>query len=85
MVLYAQPKAVFGLDSPACTPKTITFTNTSVSGFSYKWDFGDGQSSTEQHPQHVYAKPDRYVVTLEVTGPDGTAKRSKIWDVQLKN
>lgn len=51
----------------------------------WKWDFGDGTSSTEQHPQHVYAKPDRYVVTLEVTGPDGTARHAKIWDVQLRN
>lgn len=51
----------------------------------WKWDFGDGTFSTEQHPQHVYAKPDRYVVILEVTGPEGTSRRSKVWDVQLRN
>lgn len=51
----------------------------------WKWDFGDGTTSTEQNPEHVYAKPDNYVITLEVTGPDGTAKHSKIWDVQLRN
>ena len=50
----------------------------------WKWDFGDGTGSTEQHPQHIYAKPDRYVVILDVAGPEGTSRRSKIWDVQLK-
>jgi PKD repeat protein len=51
----------------------------------WKWDFGDGTTTTEQHPVHAYAKAGNYVVLLEVTGPDGTARRSKIWDVQLKN
>ncbi|HWA24183.1 MAG TPA: PKD domain-containing protein [Lacunisphaera sp.] len=50
----------------------------------WKWDFGDGTTSTEQHPQHAYAKAGNYVVVLDVTGPDGTARRSKIWDVQFK-
>lgn len=51
---------------------------------SWKWDFGDGTTSTEQHPLHFFAKPGGYVTILEVTGPDGTSRRSKIWDVQLK-
>ncbi|RVT43980.1 PKD domain-containing protein [Sphingobium algorifonticola] len=51
---------------------------------SWKWDFGDGSFSTEQHPQHSYAKPGNYVVILDVTGADGTARRSKVWDVQLR-
>lgn len=50
----------------------------------WKWDFGDGSGSTEQHPLHAFAKPGSYVIILDVTGPDGTARRSKIWDVQLK-
>jgi hypothetical protein len=50
----------------------------------WKWDFGDGTTSTEQNPLHTYAKPDRYVVILDVTGPAGTARHSKIWDVQLE-
>jgi hypothetical protein len=51
----------------------------------WKWDFGDGASSTEQHPLHVFAKPGNYVTVLEITGADGTtSRRSKVWDVQLK-
>ena len=50
----------------------------------WKWDFGDGASSTDQHPTHEYAKPGTYVVILDVTGPEGTSRRSKVWDVQLQ-
>jgi hypothetical protein len=51
---------------------------------SWKWDFGDGSTSSEQHPQHTYAKPDNYVVVLDIEGPEGKSRRSKVWDVQLK-
>jgi hypothetical protein len=50
----------------------------------WKWDFGDGATSTEQHPEHTYAKPGNYVVILDVSGPAGSSRRSKVWDVQLK-
>jgi hypothetical protein len=50
---------------------------------SWKWDFGDGTTSTEQHPIHTYQRG-RYVVVLNVAGPDGEARRSKVWDVELK-
>lgn len=51
---------------------------------SWNWTFGDGATSTEQHPIHAYARPGSYVVILEVTGPAGTSRRSKVWDIQLK-
>jgi hypothetical protein len=51
---------------------------------SWKWDFGGGQSSTEQHPLHAFAKPSNCVVVLDVEGPDGKSRRSKVWDVQLR-
>jgi PKD repeat protein len=51
---------------------------------SWQWDFGDGHVSNEQHPVHVYDKPDHYVVTLWVEGPDGKSRMSKVWDVAVK-
>jgi PKD repeat protein len=51
---------------------------------SWSWDFGDGEKSTEQNPVHVFKKNGNLVTILEVTGPDGTSKRSKVWDVQVK-
>jgi hypothetical protein len=51
---------------------------------SWKWDFGDGRTSTEQHPIHSYDRAGNFVVVLDVDGPDGKSRRSKVWDVQLK-
>jgi PKD repeat protein len=50
----------------------------------WHWDFGDGSSSTERNPQHFYAEPGNYVVILDVEGPAGKSRRSKVWDVQFK-
>lgn len=51
---------------------------------SWQWDFGDGTTSTEQHPIHTYAQTGQYVVVLSVEGPEGKSKRSKVWDVTLR-
>ena len=51
--------------------------------FAWHWDFGDGTSSLEQHPIHRYQGPGEFIVTLEVEGPKGKARRIKIWDVTL--
>jgi hypothetical protein len=51
---------------------------------SWKWDFGDRTSSTEQNPLHTYKDGRDYIVTLEVEGPDGKSRREKIWDVALR-
>ncbi len=51
---------------------------------SWKWDFGDGTTSTEQYPFHTYEKAGMYIVTLYIEGPDGKSRRAKVWDVALK-
>lgn len=51
---------------------------------SWHWSFGDGATSTEQYPLHAYEKAGSFVVILDVEGPDGKSRRSKVWDVQLK-
>jgi PKD repeat protein len=49
----------------------VLFTDTSTpSGpaiTSWSWAFGDGASSTEQNPEHIYASGGTYTVTLRVT------------------
>lgn len=65
--------------------RLVAFRDESVGAVTtWQWDFGDGTTSAEQHPQHTYAKPGNYVIQLTVTGPDGSARRSKVWDVQLR-
>lgn len=49
---------------------TITITNNSSTGtgFTYLWDFGDGNTSTDQNPgTHTYNRFGTYQVTLEIT------------------
>lgn len=50
---------------------TVTFTNTTVNGTTYSWDFGDGGTSTEQNPVHTYASGGAYPVNLTATNPNG--------------
>lgn len=47
-----------------CHPATVVFTNTSQLADGYEWDFGDGATATATSPQHVYASPGTYTVTL---------------------
>lgn len=53
---------------------TGLFTNTSVGGgtTTYDWNFGDGSSSSEMSPSHVYSAAGTYLVTLTVTNDCGT-------------
>ncbi len=49
------------------------------------WDFGDGETSTEQNPFHLYRKPGIHnTVVLEVEGPEGISRYSRYWDVMIK-
>ena len=50
----------------------VTFTNETKGAVSYKWDFGDGTSSTEASPDHTYPSKGKFVPTLYVTTADGT-------------
>jgi len=50
----------------------------------WKWNFGDGTSSAEQHPIHQYAKGADYTVTLEVEGRKVSRAREKFWQVAVK-
>lgn len=51
---------------------------------SWHWDFGDGNSSTDQHPSHRYNEAGEWTIILTVEGPEGKSIRSKVWDVVTK-
>ncbi|CAG1769586.1 hypothetical protein BAC2_00438, partial [uncultured bacterium] len=57
---------------------TITFTDTSTGVITdWEWDFGDGQTSTDRNPTHVYTSNGTFIVTLRVTGPGGTSEAAQ--------
>ncbi len=64
------PTSAFSADkTTACTlPVTVKFTNTSSNATTYKWDFGDGTTSTDKDPSHEYTKAGSYTVKLTVSG-----------------
>jgi gliding motility-associated-like protein len=54
--------------------QAVTFTSTSTSSLnimSYLWNFGDGNTSALQNPQHVYANSGNYTVSLIITSASG--------------
>lgn len=51
-----------------CANQTVNFTNTSLGGNLFYWDFGDGTSSSAEHPPaHSYPSPGTYTVVLTVS------------------
>lgn len=65
--------------------RLVTFQDESIGEItSWKWDFGDGETSKEQHPQHMYKEPGLYVIVLWIEGPEGKSRRAKVWDVAVK-
>ena len=45
---------------------------------SHLWDFGDGETSTELHPVHVYDEPGEYTVTLSMAGHSGSDVETRV-------
>lgn len=50
-----------------CVPLNVSFTNNSMNATSYYWDFGDGSSSTENTPTHVFTDTGTFKVMLIAT------------------
>ena len=53
-------------------PLLVSFTDLSAGATSWSWDFGDGLSSTERSPTHLYTLPGSYSVSLRVANALGT-------------
>lgn len=54
-------------------PLTVQFTDLSIGPpTSYAWDFGDGGTSTEANPSHVYSAGGTYTVKLTVKNSGGS-------------
>ena len=53
---------------------TVDFTNTSINATSYKWNFGDGSTSTETNPSHTYVSIGTKYVTLTAYNKNNSSK-----------
>lgn len=54
VTLLPVPQASFSVDTPACSPKRLTFTNLSSGANAYNWDFGNSNTSMATNPQQQY-------------------------------
>lgn len=78
VMVYPHPTAAFTLTPNKGVNTPITFTNSSKSNFDqvdgrlyYYWDFGDGQTSVEKNPVHLYAESGIFTIRLTVSNPAG--------------
>lgn len=58
----------------------VTFVNNSVNVNNYLWDFGDGQTSTDQSPQHNYTAAGNYQTKLTTNGNAVFTKSIKVYN-----
>ena len=83
-IIYNNAVTVRTLPSPrigsdatiGCAPFTVNFTDESFNQeptniVSWLWDFGDGNTSTQQNPTHTYEETGTYNVMLSITDARG--------------
>ncbi|HKK69337.1 MAG TPA: C25 family cysteine peptidase [Bacteroidales bacterium] len=73
-VVSTQPAPVASFTASPLTScdGIVQFTDASSDAESWSWDFGDGNTSTEQNPQHTYAGNGNYTVSLTVSNTAGS-------------
>lgn len=66
------PVAAFSFESgDTFTGLPIQFNDESTDAQTWQWDFGDGEISTDQHPEHTFDSQATFNVTLTVTNANG--------------
>lgn len=73
ITVLPQPLAAFTADNTlGCPGLVVQFRNTTTDGVSYVWDFGDGTTSNEFEPKHVFnADQEFYTISLTATNALG--------------
>ncbi|MCK5124902.1 MAG: PKD domain-containing protein [candidate division Zixibacteria bacterium] len=78
IIVGQEPTADFtSSHTEACDGETVTFTNLSTLADSYLWDFGDGTTSTVEHPTKVYTVAGGYTVSLTASNACGDDTETK--------
>lgn len=63
-------------------PCEINFTNTSVDANSFLWEFGDGTTSTQVNPSHIYTEGGAFNVKLTASNESGSTSITKLVTIQ---
>ncbi|MCC6383601.1 MAG: PKD domain-containing protein, partial [Bacteroidia bacterium] len=70
-------------DTVGCRPLGVSFTNSSVNATSYIWYFGDGNSSTDFEPVHVYSQVGIFQPYMIATSQNGCSDTISISPVNV--
>lgn len=65
------PKAVISYTKNNLQVNFDSIENTDLTGLTYSWSFGDGQTSEEKAPSHTYSEAGEYYVILQVASDYG--------------
>ncbi|MEZ4756403.1 MAG: PKD domain-containing protein [Flavobacteriales bacterium] len=79
IVIHELPNATFSFlkQEYENSVPSVHFENRSQGAVSYHWDFGDGNTSTVPHPDHIYKKAGEHTVVLTVTNAQGCTDRTE--------
>lgn len=77
------PIARFNIDLECASRLRRSFVDKSIGADSWKWDFGDGDSSILQNPVHTYAAPGMYTIKLTVINNLTGCEHSKEQDITV--
>lgn len=74
ITVFGPPSAAFSVSETKAKPgSSIQFLDKTTGEIeSWMWDFGDGNTSTEQNPSHTYAESGDYTVSLTVSNKAGS-------------
>ncbi|MCC2548969.1 PKD domain-containing protein, partial [Hymenobacter sp. BT175] len=64
-------------------PYQAQFQNSSLNAVQFSWDFGDGTTSSEQNPTHLYQQPGTYAVRLTAANSLGCPVSSLVSTVTV--
>jgi len=77
-VATAAPVVDFLADVDTTCTGEVNFMDLSSNGpTDWDWDFGDGNTSTDQNPSHVYTAPGLYTIELTATNGIGASTETK--------
>lgn len=79
--LVAEAKFTTNIIS-GCAPLSVKFKNQSSNAQMHKWSFGDGNTSVDVAPEHIYTEPGTYTASLEIEGAAGD-KRSIAQEIKV--
>ena len=82
VTIEALPEVDFNFTETGPGPQVV-FEDASTGAISWLWDFGDGNTSTEQNPVHAYAATGTYTVSLTIS--NGICENTLSHDIDVLN